>query len=136
MVLVVKNLPANVGDIRDAGSIPEFGRSPGEGHGNPRQYSCLENPMDRGAWRATVYRVAESWTRLKQHILFDKFDKFNKTYDQVKNDRALVSKRTASFSSISFVAHPPPDALCIREGKNYYSFYCLFCLCPNKEMAV
>ena len=66
MVLVVKNLPANVGDIRDAGLIPEFGRSPGEGHGNPSQYSCLENPMDRGAWRAIVHRVAESWTQLKQ----------------------------------------------------------------------
>ena len=49
-MLVVKNLPANAGDIRDAGSIAESGRSPGEGHGNPLQYSCPENPMDRGAW--------------------------------------------------------------------------------------
>ena len=48
--LVVNNLPANAGDIRDAGLVPESGRSPGEGHGNPLQYSCLENPMDRGAW--------------------------------------------------------------------------------------
>ena len=53
VVLVVKNLPANSGDIRDTGSIPGWGRSPGGGHGNPFQYSCLENPMDRGAWRAT-----------------------------------------------------------------------------------
>ena len=51
--LGVKNLSANAGDIRDEGSIPEVGRSPG-GHGNPLQYSCLENRMDRGAWRATV----------------------------------------------------------------------------------
>ena len=50
MVLVVKNLPANAGDIRDAGSIAGSGRSPGGGQGNPLQYSCLENPMDRGAW--------------------------------------------------------------------------------------
>ena len=50
MVLVVKNLPANAGDIRDAGSIHGMGRSPGEGNGNPLQYSCLENSMDRGAW--------------------------------------------------------------------------------------
>ena len=50
MVLVVKNSPANVGDIRDAGSIPGLGRSPGGGNGNPLQYSCLENPMDREAW--------------------------------------------------------------------------------------
>ena len=50
VALVVKNLPANAGDIRDAGSIPGLGSSPGEGNGNPLQYSCQENPMDRGAW--------------------------------------------------------------------------------------
>ena len=60
--LVVKNLPTNAGDIRDAGSIPGLGRSLGEGHGNPFQYSCLENPMDRGAWWAIVHRVTESNT--------------------------------------------------------------------------
>ena len=60
VTLVVKNPPANSGDIRDMGSIPGLGRSPGEGNGNPPQYSCLENPMDRGAWRATDGRVAES----------------------------------------------------------------------------
>ena len=59
---MVKNLPANAGDIRDTGLIPESGRSPGVGHGNPLQYSCLENPMDRGAWWATVHRVAKSQT--------------------------------------------------------------------------
>ena len=52
---VVKNLPANAGDPGDAGLIPGSGKSPGEGNGNPLQYSCLENPMDRGAWRATVH---------------------------------------------------------------------------------
>ena len=57
MELVVKNLPANAGDIRDAGLIPGLGRSPGEGHGDPLQCSCLENPKDRGAWRATVHGV-------------------------------------------------------------------------------
>ena len=62
VVLVVKNPPANAGDIRDAVFIPESGRSPGGGHGNPLQYSCLENPMDRGAWRATVQRVTKSRT--------------------------------------------------------------------------
>ena len=61
---MVKNLPASARDTRDAGSIPELGRSPGEGNGNPLQYSCPENPMDRGAWRATVPGVAKSWTRL------------------------------------------------------------------------
>ena len=65
VVLVVKNLPANSGDMRDKGSIPGWGRSPGGGRGITLQYSCLENPMGRGAWRATVHRVAMSQTRLK-----------------------------------------------------------------------
>ena len=62
MALVVKNLPANSGDIRDVGLIPVSGRSPGGGFGNPLQYSCLENPMDRGAWWATVHGVTKSQT--------------------------------------------------------------------------
>ena len=64
MALVVKNLPANAGDVRDVDSIPGLGRFPGGGHGNPIQYSCLENPMDKEGWRATVQRVAKSQTRL------------------------------------------------------------------------
>ena len=59
---MVKNLPANSGDSRDEGLNPGSGRSPGEGNGNPLQYSCLENPMDRGAWWATVHGVAKSQT--------------------------------------------------------------------------
>ena len=57
---VVKNMLVNEGDIRDMGSIPGWGRSPGGGHGNPLQYFCLENPMDRGAWRAIVHRIEKS----------------------------------------------------------------------------
>ena len=60
VVLVVKNPPANAGDIRDTGSIPGSGRFPGEGHDNPLQYSCLNNPMDRGALWATVHGVTEN----------------------------------------------------------------------------
>ena len=60
MALVVKNLPANAGDARDTSLIPGSGRSPGEGNGNSLQYSCLENPMDRGAWWATVHRVTKN----------------------------------------------------------------------------
>ena len=59
VVLVVKNLPASAGDLREVGSIPGLGRSPGDGHGKPLWYFCLENPMDRGAWQATVHRVTE-----------------------------------------------------------------------------
>ena len=65
VALVVKNPPANAGDIRDMGSVFGLGRSPGGGHGNLLQHSCLENPMDRGAWRATVHGVGQSQTRLK-----------------------------------------------------------------------
>jgi len=57
---MLKNSSANAGDTGDMGSIPELGRSPGGGHGNPLQYSCLEKPMDRGAWWAIVHRVAKS----------------------------------------------------------------------------
>ena len=66
VVLLVKNMPANPGDPRDVGSIPGLGRFPGGGDGNPFQYSCLENSMDRGAWWATVHGAAQSQTRLKQ----------------------------------------------------------------------
>ena len=66
MALAVKNPPANEGDIRDTGSIPGSGRSPGGGHSNPLQYTCLENPMDRGSLRATVQKVAKGRTRLKR----------------------------------------------------------------------
>ena len=62
MALVVKNLPANAGVIRDMASILELGRCPGGGHGNPLQYSYLENPMERGAWQAIVHGVTESDT--------------------------------------------------------------------------
>ena len=63
---VVKNPPAYVGDIRDASLTPGSGRCPGEGNGNPLQYSCLGNPMDRRAWQATGHRVTQSWTWLKR----------------------------------------------------------------------
>ena len=61
MGLAVKNPPASAGDIRYAGSIPELGRSPGGGYGNPFHYSSLVNPMDREAWQAMAYRVTKSW---------------------------------------------------------------------------
>ena len=65
MALVVKNMPANAGDIRDVGSVPGWGRPPGGGHGSPLQCSGLENPMDRGAWPAIVHGVAQSQTLIE-----------------------------------------------------------------------
>ena len=67
MVLVVKSPPASAGDIRDMGSFLGLGRSPGGGHGNLLQYSCLENPKDRGAWLAKVHRVVKNQARLSTH---------------------------------------------------------------------
>ena len=68
---MIKNDPANAEEAGDAGSIPGLGRSPGGGNGNPFQYSCLENPMDRGIWQAAVYGVAKSRTRLSMHTLYE-----------------------------------------------------------------
>ena len=65
--LVVKNSLPSAGDAEDMGSVPGSGRSPGVGNGNPRQYPCLENFMDRGVWRAAIHEVAKSWTRLNTH---------------------------------------------------------------------
>ena len=66
VALVVKNLPANAGDLRDVGSIPGLGISPGGVHGNPLPYSCLENPTDRRIWQATIHSITQSQTRLNQ----------------------------------------------------------------------
>ena len=63
---MVNNSPANAGDIRDLGSVPELGKSPGGGNGSSLQYSCLENPMDGAVWQATVHGVTKSRTQLKQ----------------------------------------------------------------------
>ena len=63
-----KNLPANAGDAGDTGLIPGLGKSPGEGNGNPLQYFCMENSMDRGVWQVTVHRVTKSRTQLTQDL--------------------------------------------------------------------
>ena len=86
VVLVVKNLPANTGDIRDSSLIPGSGSSSGEGNGNPLQYSCLENPMDRGAWWAAVHGVTRSQTRLSDFTFtfhFHALEKVMETHSSV-----------------------------------------------------
>ena len=85
LVLAAKNLPVSAGEVRDAGSIPGSGRSPGGGHGNPLQYSCLENPRDRGAWQATVHRVLKSQTQVKglsTHTRFGRGESSCGTFDE------------------------------------------------------
>ena len=78
--LMVKNPPAYAGHVREEGLIPKLGRSPGGGNGNLLQYSCLENPMDRGVWWAIVHKVEQSWTRLKRLSMMHTHEKQNLLY--------------------------------------------------------
>ena len=87
VALVVENLPVNAGDIRDVGLIPGSGRSPGEGNGNSLQYSCLENPMDRGDWQATVHRVTKSQAGLKQFSI----DTYN--YSKYQKEQSSTTRQ-------------------------------------------
>ena len=92
---VVKNPPANAGDARDVGLIPGWGRSPGGGNGNPLQFSCLENPMDRGAWWATIHRVRKSQTQLSMHTQVNQDDLKSLNYIT----KTLLSNKLAFLSS-------------------------------------
>ena len=94
-----KEPPANSGDIKRHKLYCESGRSPGGGHGNPHPYSCLENPLDRGVWRATVHRVAESQTQLKQLS----------TYAS-RNIHTMFSGPILGFPGGSVVKNPPANA--------------------------
>ena len=98
MTLVVKSLLANAGDVRDVGLIPRSGRSPGGEHGNPLQYSCLENPVNREAWQAIVHRVAQSWTRLKR---------LSSSSKQI-GDRDFNTLLYEDFPGAQTVKHLPP----------------------------
>ena len=95
---MVKNPPANAGDVRNGSSIPGVGRSPGEEHGNPLQYSCLENPMDRRAWWATVHRIAKSQTRVKQLSTIN-------IYQDLSDCQTLVGL-VRNTENIPWVRHP------------------------------
>ena len=99
----LKSLPANAGDIRDAGSVPGLGRFPREGYHSPLQYSCLEDPMDQGPWRATVHRVVKSWTRLKQ----------------------LITLRTLEYISIIKISLHFPYLYCLSLVLDLWPFPCL-----------
>ena len=97
----VKNPPVNAGDAGDLGSIPGWGRSPGGGHGNPLQYSCLENSMDRGAWWSTVHGVANSWTRLSTLIHHWQADKPGRIFLPSRSwgVSQRVSKQTSNYKT-------------------------------------
>ena len=116
MVLVVKNLPANAGDSKGWISIPGWGRSPGGGQGNPLQYSCLENSMDRGAWLATFHRVAESdMTEVTQQQI--KAMKDIKThYLHFKRTKYNAGQSPQLISSLHFIAPQSGFAACQGKG--------------------
>ena len=112
LVLVAKNPPASAGDVRDMGSIPGSGRSPEGGYGNLVQYSCLENPMDRGAWWAAVHRIASSWTLLKwlsmhtyvhiyRHILFCILSHYGLSKDTEYKSKILFETHLFSYYIIN-----------------------------------
>ena len=103
VALAVKNLPASAGDVGDLGSIPGSGRSPAGGHGNPLQYSCLENPMEGEAWWATVHGVAKSCTQLRDlaqmHAPWISYD--NSTSHQRHGDICMKYRHMRCFGSQS-----------------------------------
>ena len=127
MALVVKNMPANAGDMRDRSSMPGLGRTPGWGHDNPSQYFCLENPMDRGPWQAIVHRITQSQTRLKwlsTHALacLSNFNQFTRKlrwwqWLEIVSGRKFKIYAGTSFMSVFITAlHPQHLSCCHVHG--------------------
>ena len=127
MALVVKNLPAGAGDMRDAGLVPGSGRSPGGGHSNPLQCSCLENPMDRRAWWAVVLRATKSQTQLKRlstHTKKDDKSLLNHYQDSHIRGRALNAQEVKGSiegpgGSISFSWCFPGTRHCLGDKDGF-----------------
>ena len=113
---VVKNLPANAGDARDTGLIPGWGRPPGGKNGNPLQYSCLENPMDKGAWWATVHRVTKSWTQLSAHIQCFNVQGRSQGFKDLKvNKKCSVAKNRNPFPEAHVKQNQHPELSCWKD---------------------
>ena len=133
---VVMNPPANAGDTRDSGSIPGSGRSPGEGNGNPLQYSCLENPKDRGAWQAIVHGVAKSWTWLSD---WAGWARSSKTVQYIEITSTLLyllafiwKKPNLENISISITFHMKSlSSVQLANGKSQMGSFT--CLCFDKD---
>ena len=116
VALVVKNLPASTGDIRDTSSVPGLGRSPGGGHNNPLQYSCLENPMDRRAWLAKVHATTKSRTQLNWFSMHTCTPQC--TFSN-KDESVCISQKTNHEGL--FNADTPRFLINILSKKNYES---------------
>ena len=118
VVLVVKNPPVNAGGLRDAGSICGLGWSPGGGHGNPLQYSCLENLMDRRIWHVTVHGIAKSWIQLKrQHT------------HQLRDDDEQWAKDSGTCQN-------PGNCIRLSKKKRMTSEQAYFLLVNNEELLI
>ena len=117
--------PASGGDIRYLGSIPGLGRSPGGGHGNILQYSCLKNPMDKGAWCATVHRVPKSWRWLKQ---------LNTCTHRFLDERKFWLIRGGSMDEWSLMKKEPPRTH-TEGGSSWLSLWSWFSFCLNNFWA-
>ena len=112
--------------MRDLGSIPESGRSPGEGNGNPLQYSCLENSRDRGAWGATVHGVTMSWTCLSdKHFLKCCYEK-QSWFINWSGDKLLLHAENNQLALASLIYLPSPCQInkCFREEFSWYFYHC------------
>ena len=118
VALVVKNPPANAGDVRDVGSTPGSGRSPGEGYDNPLQYSYLEKPKERGTWWATVHRVTQSQTQLKQVSMHTHG---SSTFSFL---RYLQTVLHSSRTNLHFRQHFPPSPAYLQIFYNGHSDQC------------
>ena len=134
VALVVKNLPANTGDIREASSIPGSGRSSEGGNSNPLQYSCLENPMDRGAWGAIVYRVAKNWTQLKwlsthhnilSHELCNSFEVLE--FQKKLQSKSICTILPEAYQTKQVKTTYSAFELCISFPKSIHSWYEALC---------
>ena len=124
MAPVVKNPPANAGDIRDMGSIPGLGRSPGGGHGNPLQYSCLDNPMDGGVWWATKCQTGLEWLSTHHMILQKGYSLVtaNRWKPVLRKKKKIFCNNTKAISEQSGTRH--------NKEKNWNGYvYCLQVLC-------
>ena len=106
VVRVVKNLPANPGDIRDTGSIPGLGRFPGGGHGNPLQYFCLENPTDRGAWWVTVHSITKSRIWLKLLSISIQHTSLLRPWLQIQPHTELPEVRISTYGFQRYATQP------------------------------
>ena len=119
---MVNNLPVNAGDVRGTCLIPGSGRYPGGGHGNPLQYSCLENPMDRGAWQATVHRVTQCQTQLKRlsthaDIHYYCYNIYIYIYIYIISRRSIVVEKSSLFIPLLKTIFPVPQSRLYNQSQ-------------------